>query len=481
MNGTMFQGFEWYLEGNQKHWETIRDMAADLSAMGVTAVWLPPAYKGAQGNQDVGYGVYDLYDLGEFDQKGSVATKYGTKECYLEAIRELQKQGIYVLADIVLNQRMGADEEEEVEVIPENMMNRGQIIGGNEKIRVYSKFTCPGRNGKYSNYQWSHKDFDGADWDSKNQRKGLFRFAGTTWEQDVDSQYGNYDYLMGVDVSTDTPCVIQELDSWIAWYLETTGVDGFRLDAVKHISSYFYDRWLTKIRNTTGKELFAVGEYWSFQVDSLKKYLANTNYKMSLFDVALHQNLYQASKGGGYYDMRKLIDSTLLRENPIYAVTFVDNHDTQPGQALESYVETWFRPIAYALILLWGDGYPCVFWGDLCGLNQPNIEPMSEIEQMIRLRKDYAYGPRHEYFDHWDIVGFTREGGEQAVSGLAVLMTDGPGGQKRMYVGKRFRGDIYMDVLNKCGQRVTIDEDGCGNFYVEGGSVSVYKKDDRSK
>ena len=41
--------------------------AAKLKTAGVTAVWLPPAYKGAQGKEDVGYGVYDLYDLGEFN------------------------------------------------------------------------------------------------------------------------------------------------------------------------------------------------------------------------------------------------------------------------------------------------------------------------------------------------------------------------------------------------------------------------------
>lgn len=47
--------------------------------LGMTAVWLPPAYKAADGSEGVGYAVYDLFDLGEFDQKGSVRTKYGTK------------------------------------------------------------------------------------------------------------------------------------------------------------------------------------------------------------------------------------------------------------------------------------------------------------------------------------------------------------------------------------------------------------------
>jgi alpha-amylase len=76
---------------------------------GFTGVWLPPAYKGAGGGYDVGYGVYDTYDLGEFDQKGSVRTKYGTRKEYLAAIKALQKHGIQACADVVLNHRMGAD------------------------------------------------------------------------------------------------------------------------------------------------------------------------------------------------------------------------------------------------------------------------------------------------------------------------------------------------------------------------------------
>ena len=63
----------------------------ELAEAGFTAVWLPPAYKGVNGAADVGYGVYDLYDLGEFEQKGSVRTKYGTKEQYLAAVRLCSK------------------------------------------------------------------------------------------------------------------------------------------------------------------------------------------------------------------------------------------------------------------------------------------------------------------------------------------------------------------------------------------------------
>ena len=52
----------------------MKDEPQVLAQSGITALWIPPAYKGSEGVNDVGYGVYDIYDLGEFGQKGTVAT-----------------------------------------------------------------------------------------------------------------------------------------------------------------------------------------------------------------------------------------------------------------------------------------------------------------------------------------------------------------------------------------------------------------------
>lgn len=120
-NRTMMQFFEWYLPEDCAHWKRASLEAARLAGDGVNMVWLPPAYKGASGKYDVGYGVYDTYDLGEFDQKGSIPTKYGTKKEYLKAVSDLQKAGIEVLGDIVLNHRMGADLDLDNEEIKEEL------------------------------------------------------------------------------------------------------------------------------------------------------------------------------------------------------------------------------------------------------------------------------------------------------------------------------------------------------------------------
>ena len=121
-NGVMIQYFEWNLPNDGKHWKRLKEDAKHLSEIGVTGVWIPPAYKGTS-QFDVGYGAYDLWDLGEFDQKGTVRTKYGTKQELIEAIEELHKYDIDVYLDAVLNHKGGADETETflaIEVDPEN-------------------------------------------------------------------------------------------------------------------------------------------------------------------------------------------------------------------------------------------------------------------------------------------------------------------------------------------------------------------------
>ena len=127
-NDTMMQYFEWYLASDSTLWNKAAKEATKLANMGITRLWLPPAYKGSGGKEDVGYAVYDLYDLGEFNQKGSIPTKYGTKEEYLNAIRILKENNIKVYADIVLNHKMGADELEEVLAVQDNPQNRTEII-----------------------------------------------------------------------------------------------------------------------------------------------------------------------------------------------------------------------------------------------------------------------------------------------------------------------------------------------------------------
>jgi len=475
-NGVMIQYFEWYLPDDASLWRTVAKNAKRLASRGVSSIWLPPAYKGQAGIHDVGYGVYDRYDLGEFDQKGTVPTKYGTRREYLDAIAALQEAGIQVYGDIVLNHMMGADGLELVAAVRNAPEDREQVISEPEQIEAWTRFTFPGRAGKYSTFTWDHTCFSGVDWDQRRDKAAIYNFVGSPWSPAVDKENNNFDYLMGANLDFSNPVVTDQLAQWGRWYLDTTHVDGFRLDAVKHIDRNFFPWWLGKLREETGRELFAVGEYWNAEIEILEDYLEATGRCMSLFDVPLHFHFFMASHADGNYDMRELLHGTLVERDPTLAVTFVDNHDTQPGQALESAVNQWFIPIAYAVILLRPQGYPCVFYGDYYGVPSHGGPSFSkEIDVMMELRRARLYGEQHEYWDDPDIVGWTLEGDEaHPHSGLAVILTDRTGGSKQMYVGTRHAGEAWTDRTGKITEPIVIGEDGQAVFSCADGAVSIW-------
>ena len=95
--------------------------------------------------------------------------------------------------------------------------------------------------------------------------------------------------------------------------------------------------------------------------------------------------------------MSKILEHTLVKENPCMAVTFVDNHDTQPGQALQSFIQGWFKSIAYSIILLRNDGYPCVFYGDYYGIEHESTgseltDRLAELKAVWETMQPFFYG-----------------------------------------------------------------------------------------
>ncbi|MEG0288237.1 MAG: alpha-amylase [Carnobacterium sp.] len=481
-NGIMMQYFEWHLEADGKHWERLKADAEHLSKMGVTGVWIPPCFK-ATGINDVGYGIYDLYDLGEFDQKDAIRTKYGTKKELKAAVDELHKYDIQVYADIVLNHKAGADETERFMASEVNPDDRNQTISEPYEIEGWTKFTFPGRKGTYSDFQWSWVHFSGIDYNQENGKKAIYRIEGENkgWANDdkVNNEYGNYDYLMYADIDYAHPGVIEETKKWAKWFIEETGVDGFRLDAVKHINENFIYDLVKTIRNEFGEQFFVVGEYWDSAYESVEGYLEDQDFNLALVDVGLHTNLEQASKSGNEYDLCQLFDATLMKKNSSYSVTFVDNHDSQPGQSLESFVESWFKPLAYGVILLRAEGYPCLFYGDYYGIQGENpIAPQQEmIDKLLYIRTHHAYGEQVDYFDHPNCIGWTRLGNEQHPYGCAVVLSNGEAGYKEMQMGKQHAGETFADYTGNHEEKVVIDENGNGHFLVQAGSISVWAKE----
>lgn len=93
MNGTILQGFSWYLPADGSHWRRIAEQAPDFAYQGITAVWLPPAYKAEKGAEDV-------------------------------VAREVQSN------------------------------NREAVFGDVQTISAWTRFDFPGRAGAYSDFTW---------------------------------------------------------------------------------------------------------------------------------------------------------------------------------------------------------------------------------------------------------------------------------------------------------------------------------------
>lgn len=485
LNGVMMQYFHWYIPPDGNLWNEFKERAPDLAEAGFTSVWLPPAYKGTAGGYDVGYGVYDMFDLGEFDQKGSVRTKYGTKDELVAAIQAAKALGIQIYADVVFNHKLGADEAEEIEATPFNPDDRNQPIGDMRTIKAWTHFTFPGRQGKYSDMEWHWWHFDAVDYNAYDEAEdAIYLFRDKAFDQQVDLEKGCFDYLMGCDLDMEHPEVRDELKKWGAWFLDTTHVDGFRFDAVKHVKAGFFPKWLQHCRAHAKRRLFAVGEYWSYEIEALHHFISLTDGDVMLFDAPLHYNFSVASAQGNDYDMRQIFDDTLVQQQPGLAVTLVDNHDSQPLQALESVVEGWFKPLAYALILLRQDGYPCVFYADYYGAhytdkgndgNEYEIWLDSHqwlIDKFLYARRTYAFGEQYDYFDHANTIGWTRMGDDEHPGGIAVVLSNGDAGTKWMEVGQP--NQTYIDLTEHIAEPITTNDEGWADFCCEAGSVSVW-------
>ncbi|PZR28462.1 MAG: alpha-amylase [Citrobacter freundii] len=483
-NQTIFQFFHWYYSAEGNLWKHAQEQAAHLASLGVTQVWLPPAYKSAKGLDEPGYAAYDLYDLGEFDQKGTVRTRWGTVQEYLDCIRVFHEHGIKVLADIVLNHKIGGDEQEKIVVQEVDDDDRTKIISEPYTVDAYTKFYFPGRNKKYSDFVWDSNSFTGI---CENEKIAMIKneYSNGQWEDVPEKEFGNYDYLMGNDIEFRNKFVREELKKWGAWYTEKTGIDGYRLDALKHITPDFFPEWLDFLNQHFNKKMLCIGEYWKSDVHQLLNYIEMTNGRIQLFDAPLHFNFHQASVEGESYNLSQIPDNSLTAMRPELSISFVDNHDTQPLQSLQSPVEAWFKPIAYSIILLREQATPCVFYPSIYGAQYVDhsggeeqyieLKPLSCVETMMKVRKKLSYGKQQDYFDHASTIGWTREGiQEKPNSGCAVVATNGSEGFKHMSMGQQHAGRVMKEACGHRGDTVTLNDKGEADFPVNAGSVSVW-------
>jgi alpha-amylase len=479
-NLVMFQAFEWYLENDGQYYNNMKSRAKELKEAGFGSIWIPPVYK-ATGTNDVGYGVYDIYDLGEFHQKGSIRTKYGTKQELHDMVEEYHKYGIKVYADVVMNHMAGADVKEKFKAVKVDYNDRTTDVSGELEVEGWTGFEFLPRDNKYSPFKWNFNHFNGVDFDNITGENAIYRIIGKNkgWNLGVSNEKGNFDYLMFADVDHAHPDVSEEFKKWSKWFINETGVDGFRLDALKHIDIVFINAFVDNIKSEFGEDFYIFGEYWSGDTGVIRDYLYKTNHKIDLFDVPLHYAFNAISNNGEGYDLRTILDTSLVRNNSMEAVSFVDNHDSQPSESLASWVEPWFKEIAYSIVLLRKEGYPCVFYGDYYGLNgeHPYEGIKEKIDELLYLRINYCFGEQDDYFGDPHQIGWVRRGTKENQTKAAIIVSTKENAKIKMFVGEK-GGTEYIDKFNKSDKKVIIDDKGFGEFFTLSVGVSVWVRKD---
>ncbi|OQD82327.1 hypothetical protein PENANT_c022G08872 [Penicillium antarcticum] len=465
------QGFEWHVPADQLHWQRLRKALPDLKDIGVDNIWIPPGCKGMDPT-GIGYDIYDLYDLGEFDQKGSRATRWGPKEDLEELVHTAQKMSIGIHWDTVLNQKAGADSTESFAAVKVDPEDRNREISQPEYIDGWVGFEFPGRGTKYSSmkYHWQH--FTGVDWNQKHNEHAIYKTVGPNkdWAKYVSDERGNYDYLMFANLDHSDPEVRADILRWGEWIGTELPLSGMRIDAAKHYSASFQKEFFYHLRNTVGADYLLMGEYWRGEVGLLLGYLKFMDHEVSLFDVPLLGRFTAISKMAGG-DLRKIFKGTLVEQSPEHAI--------QPGQSLETAIAPFFKSLAYSLILLRKQGQPCLFYGDLYGINggpepQYGSSCHGRLPILTRTRKLFAHGEQRDYFNRRNCIGFVRYGNYRYPFGLACVLSNGPSSYKRMFIGLEHAGEMWTDILQWRDETVLIDRFGHGIFPVAAMSVSVW-------
>ncbi len=164
------------------------------------------------------------------------------------------------------------------------------------------------------------------------------------------------------------------IKAYVDYLANDLGYTGFRYDMVKgfnasHVADY---------NDAAGVE-FSVGEYWDSNT-LIERWVKNTDYKSAAFDFQFRYNVRDAINGN---DWSKLNSTNNMMHDASYrqwAVTFVENHDTEYRSATDSQDPIKADTLAANAYLLAMPGTPCVFFKHW-------LECKKEIKQMIKARK----------------------------------------------------------------------------------------------
>lgn len=415
------QGFYWNSTPGGVWYDSLAKLAPRLASAGFSAVWFPSPCKGAGGGMSMGYDPYDHYDFGEYYQKGSIATRFGSRKQLTNAITTFHNLGMQVYADAVLRHMMGGEKQARYQCKP------------------YP--THPDSSWLTFSYKFGSKRF------TKDSSLFIPNSEHCT-APSVDPLFKFGDWL-----DHEKQSVRDSLKTWGKYLKNVLGFDGFRLDAVKVIGSDFMGDWL---KNTNAGS-YAVAEFWSNESD-ISNWLNGVKSKgasVAMFDFPLRYSLKDMCQNDSY-DMNNLDNAGLVNKgvSGFDVSTFVENHDFDRIGYNDS-TDSGHDPIvsnkhlAYAYTIF-SEGRPCVFFKDYIkyGLG-------GRIDTLIWIRKSYISGgtTKRSGLNPW----YIRQDGSTDQSSIS----------KNIYVARR-NGDAthpatYIVINNNPNQWIDIWVNGDAN------------------
>jgi len=415
-------------EGADWWWDHLAKQTHALRKAGFSAVWLPPVWKGASGIQSVGYDPFDDYDLGSKDQRGTVPTRYGTREQLARCVAMLRANGLDVYVDLVVHHRGGGSGHE------------------GKTFRYLDAQGCAG-GGRFP--------------------KDTSCFHGPDIPQDT-NVFEDISFGSGLAPIHGKPhgYVLNGLLASTDWMTRALNIQGFRVDFVKGISTDFLSPLL---QHGALKDTFAVGEFFDSNVALVHRWVTNPGGmggRASAFDFPLRGFLREMCNNAGSFDMSQLDRAGLAGIDPQHAVTFVENHDTDTGHGpiLRN------KPQAYAYILT-SEGYPCVYYKDYS--TDPGCYGMKTIiDNLVWIHEKLAHGPTQRRWKDYDVFAYERLGDPQLLVGLnnhgaaprTITVDTGFGQNALLHDYTGHGGDVRTDDRGRV--TITIPRNDGGRGYV---------------
>jgi glycosidase len=339
-------------------WNEVNDKIPEIAEAGYSSLWLPPPTKGG-GELSIGYDVFDPFDLGDKDQRGTVRTRYGTKEELQRMVNTAHRFGLRVYFDNIMNHR-GPDVPGYNSSVPTNLYPG--MVPGDFHLRVTSDgFYRNVSNIRDYNDVWQVQNLSlvglldiaqespnanfGPTEGSTAPKPSLVRHPNNPEYYDMHPSLGRVGFgNVSQAVLNANPTFYHEdvnayLIRSVRYLIDQTKCDGLRLDAVKHVPSYFFGQQTGADRDQS----FA-GYVGNAQLQfNLTHGFADSNQRNSNFDTETTRNdalifgehLGEPPAFGEYIDAgMRLLDNPLrnylnnVLGNPSATLSGLDQRDS---------------------------------------------------------------------------------------------------------------------------------------------------------